>query len=341
MRRPAALRLTAALLTLGLLAGCGNDEPNTTPEETSGGTGGSDVTVSGAFGDTPEVAIPSGSPDGSYSAEVLDEGDGAPLVDGQFFVANYGAYLWPASDKDRTEGGEPLFNTFSSGIPQSFTLSAEATLPGVAKGLVGATVGSRVLLVLPPKEGFGAQGQSDLGVGPKDTLVFVFDVLDAFEADQAAEGTPVEPDAALPTVADGEDGPTATMPTTEAPTELLSQVLIQGEGDEVESGQLLVVQYRGQLWKDGTEFDASWTNGTAAAFPIGVGSVITGWDKTLVGQTVGSRVLLVVPPAEGYGEAGSPPKIAGDDTLVFVVDILGAYGEAQTPTPTPTETPTS
>ncbi len=57
--------------------------------------------------------------------------------------------------------------------------------------------------------------------------------------------------------------------------------------------------------------------------------MIPGWDTGLVGQTVGSRVLLVVPPAQGYGEAGNPPTIAGDDTLVFVVDILGAYGPSQ------------
>ena len=47
--------------------------------------------------------------------------------------------------------------------------------------------------------------------------------------------------------------------------------------------------------------------------------------RGLVGQTVGSRVLLVIPAEEGYGEQGSPPDIQGGDTLVFVVDILAAY----------------
>ena len=338
MRRPTALRLTAVLLVLGLMSACGSD-PKRTPEATRG-SDVTEVTVTGAFGEVPEVQLPSKKPDGSFSSEVLEEGDGDPLVEGQFFVANYGAYLWPASSKDRKEDDEPLFDTFASGVPQSFTLTAEATMAGVAEGLEDASVGSRVLLVIPPDKGFGEEGQTELGVGPKDTLVFVFDVVDAFEADQTAEGTPVEPDAALPTVADGEDGPTATVPATPAPTDLLSQVLIKGDGAEVESGQLLVVQYRGQLWKDGSEFDSSWSRDSPTAFPIGTGGVISGWDKTLVGQTVGSRVLLVVPPAEGYGEAGSPPKIAGDDTLVFIVDILGAYGTPVEPTASPTETPT-
>ena len=85
------------------------------------------------------------------------------------------------------------------------------------------------------------------------------------------------------------------------------------------------MQYRGQLWKDGSEFDASWTSGSATASPIGVGSVIPGWDKTLVGQTVGSQVLLVIPPDKGYGASGNAQAgIKGTDTLVFVVDILDA-----------------
>ena len=58
---------------------------------------------------------------------------------------------------------------------------------------------------------------------------------------------------------------------------------------------------------------------------IGQKQVIKAWDDQLVGKPVGSRVLLVVPPADGYGAAGSPPKIKGTDTLVFVVDILAAY----------------
>ena len=78
------------------------------------------------------------------------------------------------------------------------------------------------------------------------------------------------------------------------------------------------------LWKDGKKFDASGDRGTSFDTPIGGGQVIKGWDKGLVGQTVGSRILLVVPPADGYGAKGSPPLIGAKDTLVFVVDILAA-----------------
>ena len=85
-------------------------------------------------------------------------------------------------------------------------------------------------------------------------------------------------------------------------------------------------EFTGVTARDGNVFDSSANGPTGyAEFPIGVGSVIQGWDTGLVGQTVGSRVLLVIPAEEGYGEQGSPPDIQGGDTLVFVVDILAAY----------------
>ncbi len=83
--------------------------------------------------------------------------------------------------------------------------------------------------------------------------------------------------------------------------------------------------FSGAIWRSGKVFDSSWARSGSAQFPIGAGQVIAGWDEGLVGQTVGSQVLLVIPPAKGYGTAGSPSAgISGTDTLVFVVDILGA-----------------
>lgn len=117
--------------------------------------------------------------------------------------------------------------------------------------------------------------------------------------------------------------PTLTAPTTAAPKELSSEVLTPGTGATVASGQTLVVNYLGQTWdlKDGKPnvFDNSYDRKQVAGFPIGTGKVIAGWDKTLVGQKIGSRVLLNIPTADAY----SSGDLAGK-TLLFVVDVIAA-----------------
>lgn len=131
--------------------------------------------------------------------------------------------------------------------------------------------------------------------------------------------------ASLPQASGGYgDKPVLTFPDTAAPEELEIQVLVQGTGDTVEAGNTIVVNYLGQTW-GGHVFDNSYDRGASIDFPIGVGAVIGGWDQGLVGQQVGSRVLLSIPPHHGYGSRGVPQAgIGGGDTLVFVVDILGA-----------------
>ncbi len=114
------------------------------------------------------------------------------------------------------------------------------------------------------------------------------------------------------------------MSQTTTPSGLIFEELEVGNGTLAEKGKTVTVHYTGALWRDGSVFDSSWTRGTPFETAIGAGQVIKGWDTGIVGQKVGSRVLLIVPPDQGYGAAGSPPKISGTDTLIFVVDILAA-----------------
>ncbi|WP_454084575.1 FKBP-type peptidyl-prolyl cis-trans isomerase [Georgenia sp. Marseille-Q6866] len=119
------------------------------------------------------------------------------------------------------------------------------------------------------------------------------------------------------------DEPTLTFPGTPAPDGLQVAVLEAGDGAAVEPGDTIVVNYHGQVW-DGAVFDSSYTRGSTISFPIGMGMVIGGWDDGLVGKAIGSRVLLSIPPEHGYGSRGVPQAgIGGEDTLVFVVDIVG------------------
>lgn len=155
-------------------------------------------------------------------------------------------------------------------------------------------------------------------------------------------------DGPLPEVTGGDFGAKPTVATsTDTPSEDLAvKVLSEGDGKEVGSKDLLVANYLGQVWDTGTVFDNSYDRGEPAAFAIGAGAVIKGWDDALVGQKVGSRVELAIPPVLGYGEEGKQEAgIEGDDTLVFVVDIVDSYpvGTSAPSTPVaslPAELPT-
>ncbi|HWJ86170.1 MAG TPA: FKBP-type peptidyl-prolyl cis-trans isomerase [Cellulomonas sp.] len=130
--------------------------------------------------------------------------------------------------------------------------------------------------------------------------------------------------AALPEVS-GSYGtkPALAFPADAASGELEVLVLSRGDGELVEAGDNIEVHYLGQSWNGGV-FDNSYDRGESISFPIGVGAVIAGWDEGLVGQQVGSRVLLSIPSHLGYGDRGVPQAgIKGGDVLVFVVDIVG------------------
>jgi peptidylprolyl isomerase len=115
------------------------------------------------------------------------------------------------------------------------------------------------------------------------------------------------------------------VPKTPAPTKLVIQPLIKGAGPVVKTGQTLTASYVGLVYGTGKVFDSSYKSGNRLEQTVGAGKLVPGFDKGIVGQTAGSRVLLVLPPAEGYGKAGNGAAgIKGTDTLVFVVDILSA-----------------
>ncbi|WP_405060859.1 FKBP-type peptidyl-prolyl cis-trans isomerase [Kribbella sp. NBC_01505] len=120
--------------------------------------------------------------------------------------------------------------------------------------------------------------------------------------------------------------PTITHRDGEPDKALVTEVLKEGDGPEVKKGELLTANYLGQIWRDGKVFDNSYDRGAPSSFPIGIGGVIGGWDEGLVGKKIGSRVMLSIPADKGYGPQGGNEKagITKEDTLIFVVDLVGA-----------------
>jgi peptidylprolyl isomerase len=269
---------------------------------------------------TPSIEIPSGLGEpAELQVQTLIRGAGAEVVEGDEIEAQYGGWLWDGTEFDSSwsRGGVPLEATLKSG----------QLIDGWVQGLVGQTVGSQVLLVIPPELGYG---ETDMGAIPPDsTLIFVVDILSAstpepFVAPRAS-GEPVTPVEGLPAVSLAEDGAPSIVPLagSEPPAELVAQTLIEGSGPAVAEGNSVSVQYSGWLW-DGTEFDSSWSNGgEPVTFTLAQGQLIDGWVQGLVGQNVGSQVLLVIPPALGYGDTDQG-VIPPGSTLIFVVDIIEA-----------------
>jgi peptidylprolyl isomerase len=284
------------------------------------------VTVSGTFGKTPDVTIPAQKAGSKLAVKTLVHGSGQALAKTDAFVGNYAIYLWSGTSH------KLLQSTFKAGGKP--TLFSGTLLPGLETALIGQKMGSRVLAVIPPKEGFGTSGDSQAGIKGTDTLVFVVDMIKDFSGTAAAAGQQVSHGGgSLPTVTvTAGSAPTIKMPKGNPPKNLTTKVLIKGTGPAVAPGDTVVVQYTGAIWRNGVVFDSSWKRSQPFGFTIAASpsQVIPGWDKGLAGQTVGSRVMLVIPPADGYGKTGSPQAhIKGTDTLVFAVDILGAFSSAK------------
>ena len=116
--------------------------------------------------------------------------------------------------------------------------------------------------------------------------------------------------------------PAVAQPSGEPPAELQKQDIVKGKGTAARAGDTVSVQYVGNSWSTGTQFDASWDRGAEPfRFPLGAGQVIPGWDQGVAGMKPGGRRLLVIPPDLAYGTQSPSPDIAPNETLIFVVDL--------------------
>ncbi len=115
--------------------------------------------------------------------------------------------------------------------------------------------------------------------------------------------------------------PTITVPEGDAPTELVVEDVVVGDGAEAGAGVQANVDYVGVSWSTGAEFDASWNRGDTLSFTIGAGQVISGWDQGVAGMRVGGRRTITIPPHLGYGATGAGGVIAPNETLIFTVDL--------------------
>ncbi len=282
--------------------------PSATPSKVPSSDNLDAVNVSGAYGKAPKVTVKAPYAIDKTRTKVLEKSDGAVVGAGQTVEVNYYGV------DGRT--GKKFDESFSKGQPVAFPL--DQVVPGFSKGLTGQRQGSRVVIAMPGSDGYDASGgNASAGIEVGDTLVFVVDIVSVQLAGPAGET--VAPKAGLPTVSGPVDKPEIAIPKTAAPTKLVVEPLIKGTGKKVGASDMITFNYRWQSWQDGRLIEQSY-GAKAAAYQLP--GLVAGMQQGLAGQTVGSRVLLVIPPAQGYPNGNAEPKIAKDETLVMVVDLL-------------------
>ena len=266
------------------------------------------VKVTGEYGQAPKVTVKSPWAIDKTRTQVVTPSTGAVVKAGQTVEVNYFGV------DGRT--GKTFDESFSRGTPIAFSLAQ--VVPGFSKGLVGQRQGSRVLIAMPGSDGYDASGGNpQAGIEVGDTLLFVVDLV-TVQLD-GPQGPEVQPKAGLPTVTEKGGAPEITVPKTDPPTTLQIQPLIRGKGKKVGANDQVTFDYRWVRWSDGKLLEESYSGEPATAALSGL---LPGMVKGLTGQTVGSRVLLVIPPAEGYPDGNPTPSVAPQETLVMVVDIL-------------------
>lgn len=302
MRR---LSITSLLVIFGLLlASCG---VGSSPIEK----------VEVSDDDIPEVTVKAGFEVDETETRVITAGNGGKIEDGDSIRVKYIAL------NGRT--GEVFDNSFENDQTMTVTMTETGSLPGFYNGLLGQELGSRVVVAVPPVDGVEKLGALEaLSLEVTDTLVFLFDLVSKVPTE--ASGEAQEAPAHLPSLELNDDEqPSGFKATDSSDKELAktqSAVLIKGDGPEVEAGQVVTAHYIGQQYPGGDVFDESWSS-APRQFAVGAGQLIACWDDELVGQTIGSRVIVACTADDAYGDSAAETG-APEGALIFVVDLLDA-----------------
>ncbi len=319
MRRRLVALTAVPLLLLGTAA-CGEDSGSGDTDTGTTGDAIAGLEVSGEYGKAPEVTVDEPLDLKETQSEVLVEGDGNEVVEGEQALL----HLYVANGTN----GEKALTTYDQGVPAAFQMSEAQLFKSVVDATVGQAVGSRVVVAATPEDAFGAEGAPQFKITGKDDVVFVVDVMsvqptEVLDTPEGEEATDLPGD--LPTVE--EKGGTVTGISfdgapKQAPQKLQVVTLVEGDGPEVRDDSLVTFDYLGQVWGEDKVFDESYS-AEPRTFPVGIGGLIKAWDEAIVGANRGSRLMIIAPADVAYGEQGSPPNIPGNATLAFVVDVLG------------------
>lgn len=299
MRRFPALVVAASVLAA--LTACTTGAATNGCESTvTSGPASETVDAPGAFGSAPEVSFPTPLITKSLERTELIAGEGEPIQSGQPVILE-------ATILNGTDAALLQQTAYAPEGGSLFTIG-DTGLPALGTGLECTTEGSRVAIVASAED----SAANDSPPATSDSIVYVVDVVRAFPA--RADGTPQLAVAGMPSVVTAPDGtPGITIPAEPAPTEASEALLRLGDGDEIRAGDQVVAKLTSVDWDDESVVQSTWTTNSAAIVDLAGDSVSEGLKDAIIGKTVGSQVLAIVPPEAGTDGA----------TLIYVVDILG------------------
>lgn len=317
--RTAVALIAAASLALSLAA-CSatpdsdQDTASTGCEAAKSGAVSDAVKVDGDFGTAPKVTV-----DGPLT---VDSTQRTVVIDGKGAVVEEGAEVSLDFQLVNGRTGEVLTSSeYVEGAQQKFGITSAQLGPGLLNTVKCSTVGSRVVGVIPPADSWGegnAEGAAQSGSEVDDAIVFVVDIVGITPPLEVVDYKDLTD---APKVTFAKDGvPTVVIPDTDAPAGTEIGLISKGDGAVVGKSADVSIHYRGINWTTGKVFDESYARGEPSQF--NTSGVISGFRAAIEGQTVGSRLVAIIAPADGYGSAGKGEDIGGEDSLVFVIEIV-------------------
>ncbi len=295
--------MTALALCLGLSACGGNSDGDGHSGDTMQG-----VSASGKLGSKPDISFKTPFKVENQTHQVIQEGNGAVIRDGDRVCTRSLAL--------DAKTGKVINSTWDKSSPECSIVISKKSIPAYYDTFKGLKVNSTVAVGID-ESGSGSSQATDSYIM---ALTFVSRSKNLTRA-QGQKVTDLPSD--LPKISlDDKGKPSLDLNGYKPEAGLVVQPLIKGKGAKVGQHQSVSANYTGWLASDGKQFDSSWDRGQASDFSLD--QVVKGWQQGLAGQTVGSQVLLIVPPELGYGSQ-QQQKIPANSTLIFVVDILAAY----------------
>ncbi len=311
-RGRAALAIAAALL-VAVSACSSSSSPGKKVSASSTPTGTALFpTVKGGYGTKPTLTFANANPSKSLQVKVLSEGTGPVVVKGQLLIADYLGQIWR---------GKVFDNSYDRKEPIATPIGTGQVIKGWDLGLVGKKVGSRVLLVIPPADGYGSAGSSGAGIKGTDTLAFVIDIVSTYsKTDIGDKKAVVQPVSTTPVTVTGALGARPTIKIAKGaavPTAAKTVVLAKSTGAPIKAG-FVVLQYEAEYYNN-TLADSTFQRGQPEATAVGVAGQANPFDG-VIGVPIGSRVLITTPVQDSSGKATG---------VAVVADIIAQSGPAK------------